>query len=274
LTIRGYTFNVGDNLTLDRKKVRKTDPVGGNFAWLFATNESERSGAEFSPLWNRLPPPLLREGKKVRTPWLTAFLKDPYSIRPAVNLRMPRFHYGKTDDVSGGGETTELANFFAARDGAEFPYQSIPEREQSYLAELESKHKDYLGVGWQAMTKGACVQCHAIGPFKPTGGAQVVNGPDLRQVSPRFRPRYLGEWLANPRRLVPYTAMPQNVPPNGPPPPGVPAGFENQPLAIVKAMRDTLLNYVNAVEQQMAGAPASASASAPASKPAGSGGSD
>ena len=41
------------------------------------------------------------------------------------------------------------------------------------------------------MTKGACVQCHAIGPYKPTGGAQVVNGPDLRQVSPRFRPGYL-----------------------------------------------------------------------------------
>jgi hypothetical protein len=80
------------------------------------------------------------------------------------------------------------------------------------------------------MTKGACVQCHAIGQYQPTGGAEVVNGPDLRQVSPRFRPGYLAEWLANPRRLIPYTAMPQNIPPHGPPPPAVPKTFEDRPL--------------------------------------------
>ena len=104
------------------------------------------------------------------------------------------------------------------------------------------------------MTKGACVQCHAIGQYKPTGGAQVVNGPDLQQVSARFRDGYLGEWLANPRRLVPYTAMPQNVAPGGRPPLFVPQSFEGQPLDMVKAMRDTLLNYVSAVDQQLAGA--------------------
>ena len=253
VTIRGFTFNVGDNLTLDRTKVAKTEAVGGNFAWLFATTEAERTGAEFAPIWNRLPPPLLREGKKVQTPWITAFLKDPYAIRPAVNLRMPRFHFGRTPEAA-PIEMTGLANYFAAHDVAEFPYQSIPEREQSYLAAQEAKHPDYLGAGWQLMTKGACVQCHAIGQFKPTGGAQVVNGPDLRQVSPRFRDGYLGEWLANPRRLVPFTAMPQNVPPGGPPPPAVPKTFGDPPIDMVKAMRDTLLNYVNAVEQQLAGA--------------------
>ena len=36
-----------------------------------------------------------------------------------------------------------------------------------------------------------CLQCHAIGQFKPTGGEQVVNGPDLREVAPRFRPDFL-----------------------------------------------------------------------------------
>ncbi len=265
VTIRGFAFNVGDNLTLDRTKVEKTEPVGGNFAWLYATTEAERTGGEFAPLWNRLPPPLLREGKKVQTPWLTAFLQDPYAIRPALNLRMPQFHFGKSDEPSVvSGETTGLANFFAARDGAEFPYQAIPEREQGYLAAREAEHPNYLGAGWQIMTRGACVQCHAIGPFKPTGGAQVVNGPDLRQVGTRFRPNYLGEWLANPRRLVPYTAMPQNVPPGGPPPPSVPTSFEGQSLSMVKAMRDTLLNYVSAIEQQMAvGGPTASPSSSP-----------
>jgi cbb3-type cytochrome oxidase cytochrome c subunit len=252
VTIRGFTFQVGDNLTLDRTRVAMTAANGGNFAWLFATTEAERTGAEFAPIWNRLPPPLLREGKKVQSPWLTAFLRDPYSIRPAVNLRMPRFHFGRTANAA-PAETMGLANFFAAHDGAEFPYPSIPQREQSYLAAMESRHPGYLRGGWELMTKGACVQCHAIGAFKPTGGAQVVNGPELRQVSARFRDRFLGEWLANPRRLVPYTAMPQNVPPNGPPPPAVPRTFEGQPLDMVRAMRDTLLNYDSAIEQQLAG---------------------
>ena len=140
---------------------------------------------------------------------------------------MPRFHFGKTDGLA-SSETTGLANYFAAHDGAEFPYQPIPEREQSYLAEMEKQHHDYLGAGWQLMTKGACVQCHAIGQYKPTGGDQVVNGPDLRQVAARFRPGYLSEWLANPRRLVPYTAMPQNVPPARPAPAGRPQGVRGQ----------------------------------------------
>jgi mono/diheme cytochrome c family protein len=266
VTIRGFTFNVGDNLTLNKAKFERTAPDGGDFAWLYATTESERTGSDLASFWNRLPPPLIREGMKVQTPWLTSFLKDPYPIRPAANLRMPRFHFGKSDELV-AAEPTGLADYFAARDGAEFPYQLIREREQEYLSKREAQHPDYLGAGWQLMTKGACVQCHAIGQFKPTGGDQVVNGPDLRQVAPRFRPGYLEEWLANPRRLVPYTAMPQNVPPHGPPPPAAPKTFEGKPLEMVRAMRDTLLNYVSAVEQQLAGAskPDTSKAAAPRS---------
>ena len=59
---------------------------------------------------------------------------------------MPRFHFGEPT-TRPSDETPSLANYFAARDGAEFPYQAIPEREQDYLAELEAKHPDYLGGG-------------------------------------------------------------------------------------------------------------------------------
>ncbi len=37
VTIRGYTFNVGDTVTLDQTKVQKTAADGGNFAWLYAS---------------------------------------------------------------------------------------------------------------------------------------------------------------------------------------------------------------------------------------------
>lgn len=254
VTIRGYTFNVGDTVTVDQTKVKKTAGVGGDFAWLYSTATADRTGGDFSALWNRLPPPLLREGKKVQTPWLTGFLKEPYPIRPAVNLRMPQFHY-KTADDSPADETAALANYFAAHDGADFPYQTIPERSLAYLSDRKAAHPDYLNAGWTMMSAktSACLSCHAIGSFKPTGGAQVINGPDLRQVATRFRPGYLEEWLAKPSRLVPYTAMPQNIAPHGAPQLPVPKTFEGKPLDMVKAIRDTLLNYTDAVEQQLVG---------------------
>jgi len=261
VTVRGYTFNVGDNVTLDQTKVQKTPAVGGDFTWLYATSAQERTGTSFEAFWNRLPPPLVREGNKVQTPWLALFLLDPYAIRPAAQLRMPRFHYGKAIGVH-SRETEDLADYFAARDGAEFPYQTIPQQQVGYVADRDMIHPDYLGAGWSMMAnKGSpCIQCHAIGQYKPTGGEQVVNGPDLRQVSTRFRPGYLETWIANPKRLVPYTAMPQNVVPHGAPQLPVPRTFENQPIEMVRAIRDTLLNYTNVVEQQLAGAKSPAAA--------------
>jgi cbb3-type cytochrome oxidase cytochrome c subunit len=248
VTIRGYTFNAGDNLTVDQKNVKITPPVGGHYAFLYASERANATGEDFTSIWNRVPPPLVREGKKVQTPWLTNFLQDPEMIRPAVNLRMPRFHFDKTAE-----ETTELANFFAARDGADFPYQSIPQREGEYLARLEKEHPSYFTAGWESMTKGACKDCHAIGATKPSGGGQVLNGPDLRVVPDRFRPEYLTHWLSRPNRLLPYTAMPQNIAPGGPAPQFVPKTFEDKRAEQVLAIRDTLLNYVKAVEQQLAG---------------------
>ncbi len=265
--IRGFAFNIGDIIVIDPDKVKKTESEGGNFPWLYATATAEKQNTPFSPLWNRLPPPLLREGNKVQTPWLTSFLNDPYPIRPVTILRMPRFHYGSSpadmaEMASEGAsksreeaqaEMTQLANYFAARDGAEFPYQVVPEREQAYLANQEKQHKDYLGAGWSLINKGACVQCHAIGTYKPPVGGQVLNGPALNQVHNRFRDRYLYEWLARPNRLIPYTGMPQNIEPHGAPAPGSPKSLEGKPAEQVRAIRDTLLNFSSAVEQQLAG---------------------
>jgi cbb3-type cytochrome oxidase cytochrome c subunit len=267
--IRGYTFSVADNLTLDQTRVVKTRGAGGDFPFLYATYQNEQTNLAVDSFWNRLPPPLLREGNKVQTPWLTSFLRDPHMIRPAAQLRMPRFHFGK-DEKAGSKERDILANYFAARDRAQFPYQSIPEQNPSYLAERSKAHPDYLAAGWTMMTNKAspCLQCHAIGQFKPGGGATVVNGPDLRAVASRFQPAYLEAWLANPRRMLPFTAMPQNIAPHGDIQIQVPKTFENKPIDMVRAIRDTLLNYVNAVELQLASSAAPAGASAvPAGTP-------
>ncbi len=260
--IRGYTFSVADNLTLDQTRVEKTPAKGGDFPFLYAAYQNEQTNQPVETFWNRLPPPLVREGNKVQTPWLSAFLHDPHMIRPAAGLRMPRFHFGK-DEKAGLKETDTLASYFAARDRAPFPYQSIPEQNPAYIAERKKAHPDYLGAGWTMMTNktSPCLQCHAIGQFKPSGGAAVVNGPDLRMVASRFQPGYLEAWVANPRRMLPFTAMPQNIAPHGDIQIPVPKTFENKPIDMVRAIRDTLLNYVDAVELQLA---SSSAAAAPA----------
>ncbi len=231
VTIRGYAFNVGDNVTLDQTKIKKTAGVGGNYAWLFATQAQERTGNAFEASGTVLPPPLVREGKKVQTPWFDPSSSDPYIIRPAAQLRMPRFHYGKAEGVQRmKPKTWPIISPPATAPSS--PTRRFPSSRWATSPIASRFTPSYLGAGWSMMAnKGSpCIQCHAIGPFKPTGGDQVVNGPDLRQVATRFRPGFLETWIANPKRLVPYTAMPQNVVPHGPPQIPVPKTFENQPL--------------------------------------------
>ena len=76
--------------------------------------------------------------------------------------------------------------------------------------------------------------------------------PTCARSRPGSGPTTSTAWIANPRRLVPFTAMPQNIAPHGTVQILVPKTFENKPFEMVKAVRDTLLNYVNAVELQLA----------------------
>ncbi len=269
VTIAGHTFQVGDNIAMKLDKVKQLPADGGDFAWVFTAWNHAENGIEYLSQWNRMPPPLLREGQKVQTPWLTSFLKDPYPIRPATNLRMPKFHYNPKRS-----ETAELANYFAAKDGTEFPYQLIPQRDQAYLANQEKAHANYLTGGWNMMTKGACIQCHQVGKNMPAAGANNVNGPNLRQVNNRFRPDYLEQWIAKPTRILPYTAMPQNILPIGPDAPGSPKSLLGKSAEQVTALRDALLNYSTAIEQSMiaeSGPITAPPAAQPVAKPAAGG---
>ena len=108
----------------------------------------------------------------MQTPWLTAFLHDPHMIRPAAQLRMPRFHFGK-DEKASFKETDSAGQLLRrAGPGASSRISRFPSRTPAYLAERNKAHPDYLGAGWTMMTNKAspCLQCHAIGQFKPSGG--------------------------------------------------------------------------------------------------------
>jgi cytochrome c551/c552 len=177
------------------------------------------SGAE---AWGWVPPPLIREGSKVQPNWLHDFLLDPYPIRPAVFLRMPRFNMTS-------GEATDLVNYFAARDSVKYPYEMTPTRQDSQLSLKEQEYRILAGTAdlkdpdrslrfdhaMKVVTNNNyCVKCHRIADFVPQG-SQRAQAPNLAEVYRRLRPEYTRNWIANPKMILPYTSMPVNVPYDG-----------------------------------------------------------
>lgn len=165
-----------------------------------------------------LPPPLMGEGEKVQSQWLHDFLLEPYPIRPATYLRMPRFNMSSH-------EAWVLANYFAAVDNPNYPADFKENQEDSRLrtefaealrdkaagsqgAEVANKR---LNSAMQiVVNKNYCVACHRVGDFAPTGSIRA-QAPNLADVQKRLRPDYVRRWIANPKQILPYTAMPINI---------------------------------------------------------------
>jgi len=56
-----------------------------------------------------------------------------------------------------------------------------------------------------------CVKCHQVADFMPQGSPRAL-APNLADVYRRLRPEYTRNWIANPKMILPYTAMPVNIP--------------------------------------------------------------
>jgi cytochrome c2 len=158
---------------------------------------------------------------------------DPYPIRPAVLLRMPRFNMSSH-------EATVLTNYFAAVDRAEAPFNFDPRTTRSHLEEAEAKHPGRLRDALNIVVDGNyCVKCHLVGDFNPAG-TDRAKGPQLADVFQRLRPDYLRDWIANPKRILPYTAMPLNIPHDKP---VSQALYRGDSLEQLNALTDLLLNF-------------------------------
>jgi len=193
-----------------------------------AREKRTNPNAKGSESWAWVPPPLIQEGVKVQTSWLHDFLLDPYPIRPAVVLRMPRFNMSAE-------EATALVNYFAARDDAAYPYAYNPERDTELLARRESSYSELLANlpapavakeeevatvveglrmrdAMQIVTSpNYCVKCHIVGDFTPAGADRGI-APDLSRVYQRLRPDYMRRWIAKPTSILPFSSMPVNLP--------------------------------------------------------------
>jgi hypothetical protein len=91
-----------------------------------------------------------------------------------------------------------------------------------------------------------CVKCHLVGDYNPPG-SERVKGPQLARVYSRLRPEFLRDWIANPKRLLPYTAMPVNIPHDKPVSQELYKGDSVQQL---DALVDLLLNFDQFMESK------------------------
>jgi len=188
--------------------------------------------------WGWLPPPLVGEGEKVQTEWLHRFLLEPTRIRPAAVMRMPKFNMSSD-------EAATLVNYFAAIDDVEFPYEYNERQGAAYLARLEAAHPQRLGDAMNIVAN-KCIQCHSVGDFQPPG-TPVALAPNLDDIYARMRPEYLRRWIANPKRILPYTPMPVNMPP------GMPLDqewFPGDSLQQIDGTVDLLMNYNRYMREQ------------------------
>jgi hypothetical protein len=245
--INGQTWPAGlQNLLIPENVVSKKYSAEGGylpsliFPAVFAREQKVNPNAKADETWAYLPPPLVGEGRKVQSNWLHSFLLNPHPIRPAVLLRMPRFNMSSD-------EATKLVNYFAAMDDAHYPYNYDPRTSEGYLAAKSESHPGRLTDALKIITdNNYCVKCHAVGDFQPVGSDRA-KGPQLGQVYERLRPEYLKAWIANPKRILPYTAMPVNIPHDKPVSQDLFRGTSDEQL---NALVDFLLNYDRFMESK------------------------
>jgi len=84
-----------------------------------------------------------------------------------------------------------------------------------------------------------CVKCHLVGAYAPPGNPKAL-APQLERVHERLRPDYVHDWIANPKRFLPYTGMPVNIPYDKPVSQDLYRGTSEQQ---VDALTDLLMHY-------------------------------
>lgn len=129
------------------------------------------------------------EGSRVKKEWLIRYLKEPYTLRPLLTIRMPIFNLSDH-------EARVLAEGLMET-------QTNPSIEQRGGFLLTAA---MVGQGRALFERNHCMSCHQVG----AAGGYV--GPSFTAGSPvggKLRPGWIMAWLEDPCAIVPGTVEPR-----------------------------------------------------------------
>lgn len=135
-------------------------------------------------------PDLSWEGSSVKRAWLTEFLGNPNTLRPALIRRMPKFNL-TTDEIN------TLADYMmTVYQSPAVDRDSVDESEFTAAQREEGRQLFYA--------KFACQSCHIIDASKDKGYV----GPALWSVGARLTPAWIYAYLKDPQGVRPGTIEP------------------------------------------------------------------
>jgi len=127
-------------------------------------------------------------------------------------------------DILEGDPVSTAANFgkleaFAVEGGftiwpaVDPQYEAVDPRLPRALETLAAENPNYFADVHRLAVEGPnCVQCHFLQGAAPNAEGPIAWAPDLDNVRARLRPDWVREWLTDPGKIYPGTAMPANFP--------------------------------------------------------------
>jgi len=194
----------GETVFLDEKQIiEKKKASGGNIAPSIIAYHVESEGLIPEEARVFTPPLLYGEGKKLQSEWAFEFLKEPFDLRPWLNIKMPSF-------TLPADEATSLARFFAVKEDEEYPYEYITETQKWYIESKEVQLPGYLSSAKRLFESKDinCIVCHVKGEKMPEGD-KTGWAPDLMLAKRRLKPDWIKRWLLDPQSIQPGTKMPK-----------------------------------------------------------------
>lgn len=122
--------------------------------------------------------------------------------QPAIDASFPKVAAWASKDEAG----------FAIAPPVDPSYEPLWPRTPSVLETTLAHDPDFWGgMGRLTGAEGPnCFQCHWLNGKAPNAEGPLAWAPDLQYVRERLRPDWVREWLTNPARIYPGTAMPAN----------------------------------------------------------------
>jgi cytochrome c1 len=188
LSLTDRSLNLPRALTVPSAPVSDYQPAGRagqlmNDLACFSCHRINGRGGDMAP-------DLTWEGSSVQRQWLTEFLKNPNTLRPALIRRMPKFNLSD-------GDINELTDYIMtvyqtpAVDRDSMPSGGYPP------AQVEQGKQLFY-------SKYACQSCHIVDTKVDKG----YIGPTLTQVGSRLTAAWMYHWMKNPQALRPGTIEP------------------------------------------------------------------